>query len=105
MSTAFSTAFIEGRGIDENSLQLFRAFLFMTTNTFLHELGHVFITFLSKGQEQTPSQINTPSENMPESEGEAGQALEYLIFDGTLEHYHDPSSSAPDDQVRFRQLL
>ena len=95
MSTAFAKAF------DQNSAHLFRAFLFLTANLLLHEIGHVFVTYLTKGQELTPPRINALTRDVTGSNGEAGRALEYLIFDGTINYFKEPNIGTPDGQVCF----
>ncbi len=97
----------------EEDQGLFRVFLFLTVNTLLHELGHVFFTYLTKGQKPTPpdikapntlmvkdpSEIDNPSSDMIIDEGEAGRALEHEIFEGTINYFHEPGRGTPDDQV------
>ena len=109
MSTAFANA--AGKHFtDENSRHLFRASLFKTITILLHEIGHVFVTYLSKGQELSPRQINAPIGSVPveigeKNSGEAGFTLEYLVFDGTVTFFHEASSKTPVDQACFKQLL
>lgn len=76
----------------------------MTADTLLHEMAHVFITYLSKGQSLTPHQVNTLPTTEEETEGEAGRALEVLMFGGTINYFHEPITGTPDDQVRFKYL-
>ena len=92
------------KAVDEDSTHRFRAFLFMTANTLLHEMAHVFITYLSKGQSLTPRQVNTLPTTKEETEGEAGRALEVLMFGGTINYFHEPITGTPDDQVRLKYL-
>ena len=95
------------RAVDEDSedsKHRFRAFLFMTADTLLHEMAHVFITYLSKGQSLTPRQVNTLPTTEEEIEGEAGRALEGLMFGGTINYFHEPITGTPEDQVRFKFL-
>lgn len=84
---------------DDKGQQIYREFLFMTAHTLLHELAHVFITYLNKGREATPPNINALSESVLEREGEAGRFLENQIFGGTLHYFHDPINGTPDNQV------
>ncbi len=86
----------------EESEHLFRVFLFMTAHVLLHELGHVLITYLTKGDEEmTPPTIHALSDNVPGSHGEAGRALECLIYGGTVHYFHEPESGTPDGEVRL----
>lgn len=95
MSIAF------GKASQTNNHHPFQAFLFMTANTLLHELGHVFVTYLTKGQSASPPQVNAVTEGVQGGEGEAGLALESLIFGGTIAYFQEPVSGTPDDQVCF----
>ncbi|KAF6235157.1 hypothetical protein HO173_006786 [Letharia columbiana] len=92
MSIAF------GKASQTNNHHPFQAFLFMTANTLLHELGHVFVTYLTKGQSASPPQVNAVTEGVQGGEGEAGLALESLIFGGTIAYFQEPVSGTPDDQ-------
>ena len=51
----------------------------MTVNNLFHEMGHVFVTWLSKGREETPPQINALAPGPLTSPGEnytfGGQVL------------------------------
>ncbi len=91
---------------NEESQHVFRVFLFMTAHVLLHELGHVFMTYLTKGDEEmTPPQINALSDSVPGSHGEAGRALECLIYGGTIHYFHKPGSRTPEGEVRLDSLL
>lgn len=68
-------------------------FLFTGANTLIHEIGHMFITYLSGGGEDG----NTPTAMKPRADfdqspnkGEAGRKLEALIFGGVIENWEDP---------------
>lgn len=80
---------------DHKRQHTFRAFMFKTANTLFHEMAHVFVTYLTKGQGFTPPQINDPTVKVSESGGEAGRAMEYLIFGGTINYFHKPASGKP----------
>lgn len=68
----------------------FRTFNFIFANTFLHEIGHVFVTFLTKGQMGTPRRLRAEiSGYSGQDRGEAGRCLETIILGGTLEYYRD----------------
>ena len=63
----------------------YRLFLFMTANIFLHEVGHVYITYLTKGRESTPpNTIAYVAGNLHGIQSEAGRNLETRIVGGTL---------------------
>ena len=83
---------------DENRQQLFRNLLFMTTHTLFHEICHVFVTYLTKGEGETPPQINDPTVRVDGNGGEAGRNIEYLVFGGTMNWFHEPDSEARDDK-------
>ena len=79
---------------DLNSMEHkhYRIFIFYFAVTFFHELGHVFITFLSLGDENK----GTPPELIPKLAGildkmypEAGNSLEGFIFGGSVQHGRD----------------
>ena len=80
---------------DHERQHTFRAFMFKTANTLFHEMAHVFVTYLTKGQSLTPPQINDPTVKVSESGGEAGRAMELLIFGGTINYFHKPASGKP----------
>lgn len=85
---------------DVNRQRLFQAHLFMIINTLVHEIGHVFITYLTEGREETtPPNINALAQDVPGDNGEAGLALECLIFGGTINYFRDPIGGNSDDQV------
>lgn len=77
----------------------FRTFIFMFANTFLHEIGHVLVTFLTKGRTWTPPRITAQVGGYSgDFHGEAGRNLETIIFGGTMEYYLDPA----DDESQVR---
>lgn len=86
------------KAYDENRQQLFRNLLFMTTHTLFHEICHVFVTYLTKGQESTPPPINDPTVSAYDNEGEAGRYIEYRVFGGTINWFHEPISEAHDNK-------
>lgn len=102
MNAAFLTAFV-----DENMGRLFRAFQFKTVNTLLHGMCDVFFTYLTRGQRLTPTEINALTVGVPTPNGEAGRALESmifgalesLIFGGTMHYFQDLASRNPVDSV------
>ena len=80
-----------------------QAFLFMGANSLLHELAHLFITYLSKGQAGcgTPATMKARVTHDPyPNKGEAGRKLEALLFGGTMEYTVDPDKKTiRDDEV------
>ena len=79
--------------------QHFRTFVFMFAHVFLHELGHMLVTFLTKGEAATPPRIRAQvSGYSDEYKGEAGRNLELILFGGNLEYYFvdadDPSQAS-----------
>ena len=96
MSAAFENT-LDGPS-NENRHQLFRNLLFMTTHTLFHEVCHVFVSYLTKGEENTPPQINDPTVRFDGNGGEAGRNIEYLVFGGTINWFHEPIGEARDDK-------
>lgn len=60
--------------------QRYRRFVFNTAFTMVHECGHIFINFLTQGRSRTPPSM--PSGRPGALVGEAGDALEDLLFGG-----------------------
>ena len=58
----------------------------------VHELGHIYVTFLSMGETNTPDGIGGYT-----SKGEAGSHLEILIFGGVVVALRNPAEN--DEQV------
>ncbi len=56
----------------------------------LHELGHIFVTFLGLGETNTPPDMNIEVEGIPPTVAEAGRYLEGLIFGGAFFLFRDP---------------
>ena len=82
----------------------YRTFVFLFAVTIFHELGHVFITFLSRGDADTPE--GKESEYLANMSGihgeekpEAGYTLERLVFSGIVSHACDPDKKDDDSQV------
>ena len=73
---------------DPKTHQQYRTFVFLFAITLFHELGHVFITFLSRDDYETPEELNTPGIHEP-GQSEAGASLEILVFNGTVMHARD----------------
>ncbi|CAF9921368.1 hypothetical protein IMSHALPRED_005164 [Imshaugia aleurites] len=83
------------KGTNPNSKEhkYYRLFVFLIATTLFHELGHIFITFLSLGD------ADTPPEHVPElagiharTEPESGNILEGKVFGGSVVHGRDPKS-------------
>lgn len=76
----------------------FRVFLFIFAKSILHELGHMFVTFLGRGSTGTPLGMNVQLVDRPQStEGEAGRYLENLVFGGFVSVLRNPAEG--DNQV------
>ncbi|CAD6575623.1 MAG: hypothetical protein ASARMPREDX12_007396 [Alectoria sarmentosa] len=74
----------------DNENKRFRTFIFLFANTFLHEIGHTLVTFLTKGRTSTPRHIRATIRGYSaDGRGEAGRNLEEIIFGGTMEFYRD----------------
>ena len=79
----------------------YRTFIFNFAHMFLHEMGHLFVTFLTRGQKHIPDPtrallggyIRIPNLD------DAGRDLEKIIFGGTVEYYRD--STHGEEQVRL----
>ena len=69
----------------------YRTFTFLFANTLLHEIGHLLVTFLTKGRARTPVRMGalTKGYSQCSERGEAGRNLETIIFGGTMEYCHD----------------
>ena len=74
--------------------QCFRRFVYNTAITLVHEMGHLFITFLNGGESNTP-----PSEPGGFVYGEAGRELEFILFGGYHAFIRNPHDVAGDAQV------
>lgn len=83
---------------DRSDLTLY---LFFFATTVLHEIGHLFVTYLSQGKEDTPINVG-PRDAFPEGEeerGEAGYNLEHRLFGGKLIWARHPDREDNDSQV------
>ena len=89
----------ESNDIDGDAHRRFRTFTFVFANTFLHELGHLFVTFLNQGHTVTPPHIQACVMGVFIGDrGEAGPRLEQLIFGGIVDYLR--GSAKDDRQVR-----
>lgn len=71
--------------------QDYRNFLFTFASSILHEIGHVFFTYLLKGVGDTPSKIRAHLIGKEhDTEGECGRSLEQLVFGGVVSYWRDP---------------
>ena len=83
----------------------FQTFLFMTANVLLQEMGHVFVTYLSRGQPEEPrKRIKGLRGPFATEFDEADRALEDKLFNGRIHYFRDPISGTPDDQVCSKGL-
>ena len=61
--------------------QVYRIYACSLALTIIHELGHLFVTYLSHGKVDTPNEMKTPrGHDMPE----AGFFLEIVMFGGRV---------------------
>ena len=90
----------ESSNTAENRRQ-FNRFLFAYSNTILHELAHILITYLGQGRELTPDGINgSDVARVPDrAKNEAGRALERMFLGGTVKYYRDPDQGTADRLV------
>ena len=83
---------------NSSATKRFRGFMFLFANIFMHELGHLFITYLNQGRMRTPTHIYPRVMGLPEGpKGEAGRCLETLLFGGVVCNYRNTNED--DDQV------
>lgn len=87
-----------------NNILQYHRFVFLYSNTILHELAHVFITYLGRGRSHTPDEINEGKTKgyLHGAKEEAGGRLEKLVFGGLVSPYRkaiveteDKSSGVP----------
>ena len=83
--------------LEEKSLNACRIIQFQFVVTILHELGHIFFSFLSKGAIDTP-------QNLPDQPGESGFRLEELVFGGRLLFFRDKRVGDSDHGVCPRTI-
>ena len=99
MVKAFDEAAQTNDQLDTNG-QHFRTFVFMFAHVILHELGHMLVTFLTRGEAVTPPRIKAEVTGYSNKyRGEAGRNLELILFGGNLEYYlgdaDDASQASP----------
>lgn len=70
----------------------YRTFVFLYATTIIHELAHVFVTYLSRGGTITPPEVNAG--DAKNTEGESGSYLEEQVFGGVVLHPRDPNDDA-----------
>ena len=75
----------------------FRTFIFTMTKTYVHELAHVFVTFLAQGQIYTPPDVGAKKSLEIEFRPEAGRYVEKAVFGGLVVPIRNPDEN--DDQV------
>ncbi len=78
----------------------------MFANVFLHEIGHILVTFLTKGKTGTPHHVRPQlaGYSVP-GRGEAGRSLETILFGGTQEYYRDFDDDDSQVSPHVRLLL
>lgn len=75
--------------------QRFRTFVFMFAHVFLHELGHMLVTFLTRGEAATPPRIRAKVRGYSDKyKGEAGRNLELILYGGNQEYYFGDADDA-----------
>ena len=78
----------------------YQNFLLMTVNVLLQKIGHVYITYLSRGQEEPPRKrikgVRGPLATVFDA---ADLTLEEKLFKGRLHYFRDPINGTSDDQV------
>ena len=83
---------------DSHEQQRFRAFLFSFATSLMHELGHVFVTFLGSGKKGSPPPVYAQASDRSEgTKGEAGAYLENKVFGGVVTAMYNPAEG--EDQV------
>ena len=98
MSEAFETA-----AVDPSHFQIS---LFKTAHVLLQEMGHVFVTYLSRGQnEETRPKVKGPHGASVSDFFAADCALDEKLFNGTIHYVRDPLDAMSDDQVCSKGTL
>ena len=89
------------RATNDTERKSYQAFLFREGNSLLHQMGHTFVTYLSRGGANGPP-ITTATEAWDPSPNArvVGYTLEALIFGGTIEYWVDPDHGTSFDEVR-----
>ena len=72
---------------DSHEQKRYRSFLFQFATLFMHELGHMFVTFLGLGEKGTPPPMKG---DLRGTGKEAGAHLETIIFGGVLFPMYNP---------------
>ena len=83
----------------------FRTFIFIIANALFHEICHLLVTFLTRGQMNTPRRMGAEIMGYDYNKtcGEAGRNLETIVHGGPLEYYRDHTHG--DSQVYLRGHL
>lgn len=84
-----------------NNILQYHRFVFLYSNTILHELAHVFITYLGRGRSHTPDEINEGKTKgyLHGAKEEAGGRLEKLVFGGLVSPYRKAIVETEDKSV------
>lgn len=70
----------------------------MFTVLVMHELGHIFVTYLNKGRSNTPPPFYGNVAGISQgTRGEAGRKLQEMLFGGVVGFYRHPKGN--DGQV------
>ena len=85
----------ESKDPNSKEHQQYRNYVFLLAHTIYHELGHVFITFLSLGESSTPEKGRSDDHTFDEGDRpEAGKRVEALVFGGKIYHVYDDALDA-----------
>lgn len=73
------------------------------TKTYVHELAHVFVTFLGQGKIKTPPDVGANKTFEPDTaKAEAGRYMEKAVFGGLISPMRNPKED--DLQVSLHSL-
>lgn len=77
--------------------QEYRNFVWMFGNTLLHEIAHLFYTYVTSGVTDTPPDVDAhvPGIVHERGSGESGRCLELLVHGGVLRWYRNPYFLTP----------
>ena len=77
-----------------------RNFEFLFATVMLHELCHVFFTYLTKGHHFTPPSMKASvATAAPKNQGESGYLIEEMVFGGPISIFRDPIVGSSETSV------
>lgn len=83
---------------NRDGIKRYQGFIFLFTNVLMHELGHIFMTYLTQGYANTPPSMFGKAPGVSQgARGEAGRYLEQNLFGACLGNYRDTAQN--DGQV------